>query len=344
MSKQLVSIIIPCRNEEHFIYNVLKSIENQSISTEQLEVIIGDGESDDQTVQEIERFKSDHPALKIELINNPFRVVPHALNACLDKAKGDVIVRLDAHSEYPQNYIERLLEVLEQYPDAWNVGGVWDTQAGADTYEARAIVQATSHKVGIGNADYRLENDEIKSVDTVPFGCFRKEVFEKIGKFDEELIRNQDDEFNGRIIKNGGKIYLVPDLKIKYYARATFDKLGKMFYQYGFFKPLVNKKLGAPATSRQFAPLALVLGVLVGWIPALIWFPFIWLYIFGLMAYVILLLVTASTVASTAKIVVPLTISFIIIHFSYGWGYLRGIFKFLLLNQRIEVKTYDTSR
>lgn len=344
MSSNSISIIIPCRNEEKFIYQVLLSIKEQSIGASNLEVLIGDGESDDNTVEEIARFQSDHPELNIQLINNPHRVVPHALNACLKQAKGDVIVRLDAHSEYPNNYVERLVEVLNTYDDAWNVGGVWDTQAGADTDEARAIVKATSHPVGIGNADYRLENTEIKKVDTVPFGCFRKEVFDKIGDFDEELIRNQDDEFNGRIIKNGGKIYLIPDLKIKYYARSTFDKLGKMFYQYGLFKPLVNKKLGAPATARQFAPLILVLSVLLGWLPAIIWPPFIWLYIFGLFTYVLILLLTASSIAKSTKLVVPLTLSFIIIHFSYGWGYLRGIFKFLILNKRIEVKTYQTSR
>lgn len=333
MSKKQISIIIPCRNEEGFIFKVLENILQQDIGSEHLEVIISDGLSTDNTVGEIKRFTDAHPELNVVLIENPQKTVPFALNECLKIAIGEVIVRMDAHSIYPVNYVSRLVLELERLPLAWNVGGCWDTQPGSDSNMAKAIVKATSHKVGIGNADYRLISSEIKEVDTVPFGCFPKSVFDKIGNFDEDLTRNQDDEFNGRIIKNGGKIYLIPDLKIKYFARSTFSKMAKMFFQYGFFKPLVNKKLKAPATSRQFAPLLLVLGILFGWIPGLIWFDWMFIYSAAILLYILLLKIAAFSRFETLSVTFYSFFAFFIIHFSYGWGYLRGIISFYILSK-----------
>lgn len=344
MSNKLVSIIIPCRNEEAFIYKVLQNISEQTYGAENLEVVVADGMSTDDTTGEIERFQKNHTQLKITLIENPEKVVPFALNKAIGMSEGEVIVRLDAHSVYPANYIERLVKELEARPDAWNVGGCWDTQPGADTDEAKAIVAATSHPVGIGDADYRLKSSEIRKVDTVPFGCFKREVFDKIGLFDEDLVRNQDDEFNARIIENGGSIYLIPDLQIKYYARPTIKKMAKMFFQYGYFKPLVNKKREKPATLRQFAPPILVLGILLGWIPVLFWPPFAWVYGPALWIYIVMLLVVAITMKAQTNSRIHIFICFVVIHFSYGWGYLRGILDFRLRSVEKKGKTVNISR
>ncbi len=344
MSKELISIIIPCRNEEGFIYKVLENIRDQDYGAENLEVIISDGLSDDQTKAEVEKFQKSHSELKVQLIDNPHKTVPFALNEAIKMSSGEIIIRMDAHSIYPKNYVSVLENELNQRPDAWNVGGCWDTKPGADTTMAKAIVIATSHKVGIGNAEYRLESTETREVDTVPFGCFRKSVFEKIGDFDEDLTRNQDDEFNGRIIKNGGKIYLIPTLKIEYSARATFSKMAKMFYQYGYFKPLVNKKLKSAATARQFAPLVLVLAVLAGWIPTLFWWPWILIYAAGIVLYLTLLKIAAFQNFKSLGLSIHVYLAFIIIHFSYGWGYLKGIFAFLVFGKEKGNTKVDISR
>ena len=344
MSQHSVSIIIPCKNEEQFIYKVLQNIAEQTSASLIHEVIVSDGLSTDNTKGEIQKFQTDHPGLNVKLIDNPQQVVPFALNKAIEMSSGNIILRMDAHSIYPANYLERLLAELDAKPDAWNVGGCWDTQPGADTEEAKAIVAATSHPVGIGDADYRLEGSEVKKVDTVPFGCFRREVFDKIGLFDTDLVRNQDDELNARIIQNGGSIYLIPELKIKYFARPTVPKMSKMFFQYGYFKPLVNKKIKKPATLRQFAPPALVMAIALGWIPGIFWLPWLVAYTTGLWIYLVLLLVVAITMKAETSNRIQIFICFVVIHFSYGWGYLKGIFDFLIRGVEKKGKTVNISR
>ncbi len=341
---KLVSIIIPTRNEERFILNTLESIMAQDYPSELIEVIIADGESDDSTGKLIEKFITNHP--NVTLINNPERVVPFALNYAIEKSKGEIIIRLDAHSKYPRNYVSRLVFELDRLK-ADNVGGVWITTPANSGFVATGIALATSHPLGIGNASYRLENQEIKKVDTVPFGCFPKSVFDRIGLFDTDLIRNQDDEFNGRIIKNGGEIYLIPDVQIEYYARETLSTMQKMFYQYGLFKPLVNKKLGESATIRQFVPptfvLFLVLGIFMPFSPSLL--NYFWLA--GLSLYLILTIVVSFQIAakeSRYALLFFLPIVFPFIHISYGWGYLKGWFLVNILNKMPGGKHFSTSR
>ena len=171
----------------------------------------------------------------------------------------------------------------------------------------------------------------------MPFGCFHRDIFERIGYFDEELIRNQDDEFNGRIIKNGGKIYLLPQLVIDYYARDTIGKVYKMFYQYGLFKPLVNKKLGSPATLRQFFPLAFVLGLIVGPFFALISPWFLVAYAAVLLVYLGIATMFSLRDTRNLKQVLVQDWTYFVVHFAYGWGYINGLWK-LLARQSFVVK------
>jgi glycosyltransferase involved in cell wall biosynthesis len=339
-----VSIIIPARNEELFIINTLHSIMDQDYPGDLVEVIIADGESDDNTRDLIETYIRNHP--NVRLINNPERVVPYALNYAIKIANGDVIVRLDAHSKYPNNYVSRLVTELEN-TKADNVGGVWITTPANKGIVATSIALATSHPLGIGDASYRLENPEVKEVDTVPFGCFPKEVFDRIGLFDTDLIRNQDDEFNGRIIKNGGKIFLIPDVEIEYYARASVSTMMKMFFQYGLFKPLVNVKLGAAATLRQFVPpifvLFLLFGLMIPFLPPLLCSS----YLIGLSFYILISLFVGVKIAWANK---RLSLLFVIpwlfplIHISYGWGYIKGFVLVNLLNRKPGVQNFATSR
>jgi glycosyltransferase involved in cell wall biosynthesis len=325
-----VSVIIPCRNEIRFIDALLKTLNSQDWPIDKVEWIIVDGVSDDGTREHLLKSLGNYPALKV--LDNLAKYVPQALNMAILQAKGDVIVRMDAHSGYPVDYISRLVRALDEH-NADNTGGVWITQPGANTTEAMAIALATSHPLGIGNASYRLGADRPKEVDTVPYGCFRRDVFTRFGMFDEDMIRNQDDELNARIVKGGGKILLLPDVFIEYHARETVMKMSSMFYQYGLFKPLVNLKVGSPATLRQFAPPILVLGSLLV-ITLLILGLLSW-KLFGIMLALYLFPVfLVAIIISTRKglnLLGWLCICFPAIHFSYGWGYLKGFLKFALI-------------
>ena len=329
-----ISIIIPCRNEEKFIANTLESIINGTYPLENMEILVVDGMSDDKTREIVKDYEKKYSQIK--LVDNPERTVPYAMNYGIKKAKGDIIVRLDAHSIYPKNYIEKLVYWIEEL-NADNVGGVWDTTQANDSLEAKAIALATSHPFGIGDAQYRISNKkEPYEVDTVPFGCYKKEVFEKIGLYDTDLTRNQDDELNARLIQNGGKIYLIPDLKIKYFARDKFSKMFKMFYQYGYFKPLVNLKLKQPATIRQFVPLLFVLFLVFGTLLSFVSNMFFYLFLLGLLIYFGTNFLVSFKIAKKEKnfkLFPYLVISFFLIHFSYGLGYLKGIFDFVLLKK-----------
>ncbi|MFN8775173.1 MAG: glycosyltransferase family 2 protein [Flavobacteriales bacterium] len=327
-----VSVIVPCYQETAHIGRLAENLIGQDYPAELLEVLFADGGSTDGTWEKLETLCDARPHW--ELLDNPDKYVPQALNACIRKSTGSVIVRMDAHSEYPPDYISRLVEALNRH-GADNVGGIWITEPGDDTPEARAIALASTHPLGIGNARYRLGANRDERTDTVPYGCFRRSLFDRIGLFDEELIRNQDDEFNGRIIRNGGSIWLIPSVRIRYKARPTREKLSAMFYQYGFFKPLVNRKLGAPATLRQFAPPLLVLSGALALLLVFIWPSRMWLFVMWCAGYAIgIAAVSASLAARHGWSLFPhLLLTFPSIHFSYGFGYLSGLIRWSLFRK-----------
>lgn len=322
----MLSVICPIYNEEKYIAKCIDSILAQDYPKDDLEVIFVDGMSSDRTREIVAEYSAKYPFIR--LIDNPDRIVPPAMNIGIKASVGDIIVRLDAHAVFPQNYLPELVKNLREL-DADNVGGVCRTLPINDTPVCRSIAYVLSSSFGMGNSHFRIGADSIKEVDTVPFGCFKRDLFERIGYFDEELTRNQDDEFNGRIIKNGGKIFLLPDLVIDYFARDTVAKVYKMFYQYGLFKPLVNKKLGQPATVRQFFPLLFVLGLILGPLTFLISSAFIWLYLGVLLVYLTLAAVFSSKESRSLKEVLIKTWVYFVVHFAYGWGYINGIIKLI---------------
>jgi glycosyltransferase involved in cell wall biosynthesis len=328
-----VSVIIPCRNEEKFIGKVLQNIIKQDYPPGKLEVFVVDGKSTDKTKDIIAGMLPQYP--HFQLLDNPDKIVPHAMNLAIKKCKGDVVIRMDAHAIYPEDYISTLVKYLVEL-DADNVGGVWLTVSGANTLKAEAIAAATSHPFGIGNAHYRLGASAPMRVDTVPFGCYRKEVFDRIGLFDEDLIRNQDDEFNGRLIKHGGKIFIIPSVQMQYFARENFSKLSSMFYQYGFFKPLVNRKLGFPATWRQLIPPFFVLLNFFIFLLPLAGYRIPRILTGILASYLVAALVVAFSLSVKRKKFLAhyLILVFPLIHFSYGAGYLVGIFRFIFFKKK----------
>ncbi len=329
MNTHFVSVVCPIYNEEKFIANCINSILKQDYPKEYLEIFFVDGMSQDATRSIVKEYADKYSFIR--LLDNPDKIVPPALNIGIRRAKGDTIIRIDGHCIYPSNYISTLVRNLYEL-DADNVGAVWNTLPAKDTALCKAIAIGVSHKFGIGNSLHKVGVKCVTETDTVPFGCFRKEIFNKIGLFDNELIRNQDDEFNARIIKNGGKIYLIPDLIIDYYARDRISKMIKMFYQYGLFKPLVNKKLGSPATIRQFFPLLFLLGIIFGAALSCLSNHVLVVYLFILFLYFFLAEFFSLREAfknRECKIVFILPLIFFIIHFSYGYGYLKGLYKLI---------------
>ena len=323
----MLSVIVPIYQEEKYISKCIDSMLSQDYPKDDLEIILVDGMSKDRTREIVATYTAKYPFIR--MIDNPERIAPCAMNRGIKEAKGDVIMRLDAHVYYPKNYFSLLVEKLNELPGAENVGALCNTLPVNDSITAQSIAAVLSSSFGMGNSHFRVGADKEMEVDTVPFGCFHKSIFDKVGLYDEELVRNQDDELNARIIKSGGKIYLIPQLVCEYYARDTAKKVYKMFYQYGVFKPLVNKKLGSPATVRQFFPLFFVLGLLVGPVVCLFLPVLWWAYFAVIMLWFILATSFSLKDSKSLKRILTQNWIYFVVHFGYGWGYIVGIYKIL---------------
>jgi len=321
---RFVSIVLPCRNEEPYIGACLDSILAGDYPRDRLEVLVLDGRSDDRTREIVAQRAGRAPAIR--LLDNPQRVTPAALNLGIRAARGEVILRMDAHVEYPPHYVTRLVAALEA-TGADNVGCLLATVPADSSPVARAIAVATAHRFGVGNSYFRIGTTVPRWVDTVAFGCWRREVFERIGLFDEDLVRNQDDEFNFRLVARGGRILLLPDVVARYYARRTLGQLARMFYQYGYYKPLVARKVGRVMTVRQLVP-ALFLLTLTGAAALGAWVPLAaWAGAAAGAAYAAVDLGCAAAAAPRhgPRAALALAAAFPIIHFSYGLGFLAGL-------------------
>lgn len=323
-AQRRVTVVLPCRNEASHIAACLDSIIASAHPPERLEVLVVDGMSDDGTRVLIEQYTAAHP--RIRMLDNPGRVVPTALNIGIRAATGEVIVRMDGHVVYPPEYIPRLVGALLE-GGADNVGGCLITLPSDGTPVAQAIAIAMSHPFGVGNARFRIGAREAQDVDTVPFGCFRRDLFKRIGMFDEELVRNQDDEFNNRIVRSGGRVRLIPDVVCYYYARGSLRKAARMFYQYGAFKPLVARKVGRIMTVRQLVPAMFILALIGSALGALLWPPVAFAGAAIVAAYALGVGACAVPVLRShgLRCALALTIVLPVVHLSYGFGFLRGL-------------------
>jgi glycosyltransferase involved in cell wall biosynthesis len=324
-----VSVIIPCLNEAKFIGPCLDSVLSGEFPADDLEILVVDGNSEDGTGPIVDQYAARHP--RVRRLANPRRNTPSALNIGLAHATGDVIVRLDAHALYPPGYIARLVDWLER-SGADNVGGIWETMPAGTDRICRAIAVALSYPFGVGNSYFRIGSREPRWVETVPFGCYRREVFERIGVFDEELLRNQDDEFNYRLLKHGGRILLVPEIVSRYYARDSYQKLWRMYFQYGLFKPLVIAKIGAVVRVRHAIPALLVGSIGTGLLLGLWMRPFLAVSAALVALYILATLFAAAAAvrkdrAATPALLPWLCAAFATIHWAYGAGFICGIYK-----------------
>lgn len=258
----MLSVIIPIYNEEKYIAQCIDSVLQQDYPKNDLEILLVDGMSSDRTREIINEYSHKYPF--IHLIDNPKKIVPCAMNIGIKAAKGDIIIRLDAHAKYETNYFSVLSRRLVEL-DADNVGVVCKTDVLHKTPKTLAIREVLSNKFGVGNSAFRTGITEVKEVDTVPFGCWKKEVFEKYGLYDERLIRNQDFELNRRIVHGGGKIYIVPDTFCTYYARENYSSLWKQNYNNGLWGIRTVKFVGRTDSLalRHYIPMIFVLSLIL---------------------------------------------------------------------------------
>jgi succinoglycan biosynthesis protein ExoA len=266
----LVSVIVPCYNEQTTIGLLLDALYKQTYPRQEMEVIIADGLSTDSTRQVIEAYQLAHPQLKIVVVDNQRRIIPAGLNQAIRASSGEYIVRLDAHSVPYPDYVERCVTALQsQLGD--NVGGVWEIKPAGDSWMAKAIAAAAAHPLGVGDAYYRYTGSA-KLVDTVPFGAFRRTLIDQIGLFDETLLTNEDYEFNVRVRQANGQVWLDPAIRSIYFARPTWTALLRQYWRYGFWKGRMLRRYPHTLRWRQALPplfvASLIILLLLGF-----WFP-----------------------------------------------------------------------
>jgi glycosyltransferase involved in cell wall biosynthesis len=329
-NQMLISIVIPVRNEEKYIQICVESVLGflipEGIETE---IIIVDGDSNDSTVSIVGKIIKKNPHIKI--FNNPKRIQAAALNIAILSAKGDYILRLDAHSVYPQDYLAECVRSAKT-TKADNVGGLFITQPGGNNYQAYLVQALTTHPFGVGNAGFRIG---MKSdwADTVPYGFYKKSIFDKLGLIDERLVRAQDYEFNRRIIKSGGKIWRDTNIKVFYYNQKTFTR---------FLKKQIMLEAPYNAYMWYLAPYTFAYrhaitgvftaGIILGAILS-IYSHWISLAYSGVLILYILLAVTSAIQQSKRfkriSFILTLPISFFLYHFIHGLGVLGGLVKIM---------------
>jgi glycosyltransferase involved in cell wall biosynthesis len=337
-----VTVVIPTRNEEKYISRCIDSVISGDYPHQKLEILIVDGGSLDKTRKIAKEYADKYPFVK--LLDNDEKTVPFAMNIGIRKALGEIIIRMDAHAIYQHDYIDKLVRGLEEL-NADNVGGSLITVPANDSLQARAVALILSHPFGVGNSDFRIGEKTVKEVDTVPFGCYRRSVFDKIGLYDEMLTRNQDDELNARLRKYGGKIYLIPSVKITYFARDNVFRMSSMLFQYGYFKPLVNLKVGWPATFRQIIPPLFVTSLFLLLVGGVFIPQFIYLFLAIIIVHTLSNSFVSISLAKTSnRCLAPLLFAcFLMAHFSYGFGYMKGLLDFNLLRRHTRGNKMESS-
>jgi succinoglycan biosynthesis protein ExoA len=325
-----VSIVVPCRNERDQIETAIRSILAQEPPSGGFEVIVADGMSDDGTREILQQLADED--LRLRFIDNPGRIVSTGLNQAIRAARGEVIARMDAHTDYARDYIRQCVTVLEE-TGADNAGGAW--VAKGDGLVSRAIAAAFQSPFSAGGATGHDPSYE-GSVDLVYLGCWRREVCDRIGLFDEELVRNQDDEFNFRLKLAGGKIWQSPRIKSWYKPRGSLCALFKQYMQYGYWKVRVIQKHRMPASLRHLVPGMFVLLMLVLPLVALWWSLAGWAWL-ALMGIYTLGNVAASSLTAARQgwnLFLLLPCVFACYHFGYGLGFLHGIWDLVVLRRR----------
>lgn len=320
-----ITVVSPVRNEEEHIHGCLSALVNQDYPRDRYEILVIDGMSEDKTRDIIKSFVKQHS--HVRMYDNVNKTVPFALNIGLQYARGEIIVRVDGHAVVAKDYLAQCSRYLKT-TRADCVGGrivsINETKLG------RAIALAMSCVFGVGDAKFRVFGGE-GWVDTLAFGAYRREVFDKVGTFDEELVRNQDDEFNYRLRKFGGRIFMTPDIKSYYYPRMDIRKLWRQYFLYGFWKVRVMQKHLKMMQIRQFIPGLFLVSLIGSGILGYYSKPFFMVFASILLSYLVVTLVYSLKVAVKNGLgyFIILPSVFTCLHFSYGFGFICGLIKFI---------------
>jgi len=322
-----VTVVMPVRNEANYIVRSLTSVMEQDYPADRMEVIVADGMSNDSTREIVKLFQSRFA--NIRLIDNPGKIAPTGLNRATELAEGEIIARVDGHCEIAPDYIRHAVEHL-QAENVDGVGGPIETIG--ETATAEVIAAAMSSAFGVGGSAFRTVKDKTMLADTIAFPVYKRMIIERAGGYDEELVRNQDDEYNYRLRKLGAKLLLAADVKSKYYSRGTMQKLFKQYFQYGFWKVRVLQKHPRQMSLRQFIPPAFVAS-LVGSIGLGLISLFGWWIFAGIIGcYLTVNLIASARILLSNR---PFRFQFFLLpavfaslHMSYGLGFLVGFVKF----------------
>jgi len=323
--KPSVTIIMPVRNEAAYIGRSLGSVLAQDYPAELVQVIVVDGMSSDGTRQILDEFKTRHANL--EILDNPCRIVPTGMNVALRQARGKVIIRVDGHCEIAPDYVQRCVRHLQE-DGVDGVGGSIETIG--ESLLSQAIAAAMSSHFGVGDSAFRTRDKHTLEVDTIPFPAYTRRIINLAGPYDEELVRNQDDEYNYRIRALGGKLLLSGDIRSRYYSRGNLVSLWRQYFQYGYWKVRVFQKHARQMQARQFVPF-LFLGGLLTLLLLSILFPatlYIGIGLFGL--YLVSNLTASFWTAWRCgwRFLPVLPLVFAVLHISYGLGFITGLVKF----------------
>lgn len=320
-----VTLIMPVCNEAAFIARSLNAVLAQDYPADCMEVIVADGMSTDNTQGIVGSLQRQRPVLR--LIENSGRIVSTGLNAALRQARGEVIIRVDGHCEIAPDYVSLCIKHLFQ-DKVCGVGGPIETIG--ENFCARAIALAMSSGFGVGGAAFRTVKDRTMFVETVAFPAYTRQAIEKAGLFDEELVRNQDDEYNYRLRKLGCSILLSPDIRSRYYSRSSLTSLWRQYFQYGYWKVRVMQKHPRQMRSRQFIPPLFVAVMLT----SLLMMPFSvsGSWVFSVIAISYLVASFGASISTVRKgnwrLLPLLPITFATLHMAYGLGFLVGLVKF----------------
>jgi len=324
-----VSVVLPVRNEEDYIERSLQAILVQDYPSDRMEILIADGMSTDKTRETVSSFvRENNLSSSLQILDNPGRIVSTGLNIALGQAKGEIIVRVDGHCVIAPDYVNKCVNHI-QNDGVDGVGGSMVTIG--ETRMAKAISLGMSSSFGVGNSAFRTISGKNMLADTVPFPAYTRQIIERVGLYDEELIRNQDDEYNYRIRELGGRILLADDVRSIYFSRTSLRRLWRQYFQYGFWKVRVLQKHPRQMSPRQFVPpifvFSLICSILLFCLPSSVFRSFSLFVPFSyLVANLIVSLLAASRRSWNSLIYLPLI--FAVLHLSYGLGFLTGLTKF----------------
>ncbi|TMK43564.1 MAG: glycosyltransferase family 2 protein [Actinobacteria bacterium] len=319
-----VTVVMPIRNEVAFIRRSLGALLDQDYPMDLMEIVIADGKSQDGTREVVREYMARHPNLR--LIDNPGRIVPTGLNRAIRQAKGDVIVRVDGHTVVARDYVSQCVALLRR-SGADNVGGAMRPE-GQGRF-GRAVAAATNSPFGVGDARFHYSEEE-EWVDTVYMGAWPRALFDQIGLFDEEMVRDQDDELNYRLLERGGRILLSPKIRSSYTARGTPRSLWRQYFQYGYWKVRVVQKHPRQVRLRQLAPPVFTAALCGSLFVACVAPQAVLAWGAVPLTYAVACITASITTARRAgwSILLLLPPTFAILHVSYGLGFLFGLARF----------------